>query len=207
MAIRSRYTVGVAITAIGLGGCALTHRAAAPTGHRAVTTGAARPAACGRAQLRLNYRGSVPGAGNDLGTIVVSDQGRPCWLAGPITLTGLNKTGRPVTATITYRKVGRMAKAGGRPASQHGTVLRPGLVASISVWAEYRDDPASPNGMCTAHQLEPATWRLRLASGAALTVPNADPAGFGSLTADHGLLTCRGQLDRPQPIVVATTVF
>ena len=178
MAIRSRYAVGVAIAAIGIGGCALTHRAAAPAGHHAVTTEAAKPAACGRSQLRLSYRGSMPGAGNDLGTIVVSDRGRPCWLAGPITLTGLAKTGRPVTATIIYRKVGRMAKAGARSASQSGTVLRPGLVASISVWAEYRDDPASPNGMCTAHQLEPANWRLRLASGALLTVRNADPAGI-----------------------------
>ncbi len=167
-------------------------------------TAAIRPHACTASQLRLSYRGSEPGAGNDLGVIVVRDaSARPCLLAGPIRLTGLDRAGHPVTMTIAYRQ---FQPGTGRLAAR--AVLRRGLVASVHVWAEYRDDPHGWRGLCARrHQIEPSRWRLVLPSGARISVHNADPANpTRILTADNGLLTCKGQLDTAPPVIVASSV-
>lgn len=167
-----------------------------------------KPPSCRASQLQASYLGSMPGAGNDLGTIVLRDAARrSCRLTGPISITGLDAAGHVVTTTITYRQVGQLRENGASPARENGAMLRKGLVASIPVWAEYRDDPASANGLCTGHQVEPATWRITLPSGTSLRTRNADPAGNGNLTPDNGLLTCRGQLNRARPVVIAKSVY
>ena len=78
--------------------------------------------------------------------------------------------------------------------------------APLIVSAEYRLDPATYK-RCT-RPLEPASWRLTIESGETLTVANADPQATSKsargLPADHGLLTCGGQLETPNPVVVPT---
>jgi hypothetical protein len=197
----------LAVAGLGIAGCAasVTGGGSSPAGSRHVTaTAAIHPHPCAASQLRLSYRGSEPGAGNDLGVIVVRDvSARACWLAGPIRLAGLDRTGRVVTMTIAYRQ---FQQGAGRPAA--GAVLRPGFVASVPLAAEYRDDPQGWRGLCAQrHRFEPATWRVTLPSGSRMTVPNADPANtVHILTADNGLLTCRGQLDTPAPVLIARSV-
>ncbi len=76
----------------------------------------------------------------------------------------------------------------------------------MTVSAEYRDDPSSPDGLCTAHQVIPATWRILLPSGAEITVPNADPHAAGHAFGPGGaLLTCRGELNGGPPVQVGLT--
>jgi hypothetical protein len=67
------------------------------------------------------------------------------------------------------------------------------MVYLWSLTAGYRDDPASPNGLCT-HRVIPAAWRVRLPGGSVVTVPNADSGSALRLDSPGGLVTCRGRL-------------
>jgi hypothetical protein len=70
-------------------------------------------------------------------------------------------------------------------------------VANLLLAAEYRDDPTSPNGLCSEHVVVPAFWRLVFPDGT-MTVANSsyDP-GYPNFSS---LQTCRGELDTPQPV-------
>lgn len=202
-----RPAVSLAVAGLGIGGCAagvISGSGSRPGHSRQVTaTAAIHPHACAAAQLRLGYRGSEPGAGNDIGTITVRNaSARPCWLSGPIRLSGLDRAGHVVTMTIAYSTFQQATRNPGR--ASRGAVLRPGFIASVHVLAEYRDDPNGWRGLCaTRHQIEPATWQVVLPSGAGLSVRNADRANaVHILTADNGLLTCKGQLDTPAAVVI-----
>jgi hypothetical protein len=72
------------------------------------------------------------------------------------------------------------------------------VVADLLMSAEYRDDPSSANGLCTANRVVPAGWRLTLAGGTR-TVRNQSHAA-DSQTEFSRLLTCKGQIDTPTPI-------
>ncbi len=202
-------TVLLAVAALAAAGCTpasdSARHAADRHPRRALTATASRPPGCTATQLRFRFGPSQPGAGNDIGGIAITNAtGQPCWLTGPIRLTGLRRSGTAVTGTVTYRQVGRLVKqAGHRRPDWRGARLGRGLTALMTVWAEYRDDPAGRRGLCTAHQVEPATWRLVLASGAVIAVRNAAAGQHrGGLTPDGGLLTCRGRLNPAQPILV-----
>jgi hypothetical protein len=146
----------------------------------------------------LEFIGGQPGAGNDFATIAAWDTGSSaCRLAGPVTLAGLGSGGSADTNTV------RLTVTGAGELTAHGTAPGAGQVlpgAESAAWllisAEYRDDPAT-GGMCTAHQVEPAAFRLTMPAGGTVTVANADthqPAVRG-LAANGGLLTCRGELN------------
>ncbi|HEY6276240.1 MAG TPA: hypothetical protein VIX86_07895, partial [Streptosporangiaceae bacterium] len=137
---------------------------------------AVRPApACTARQLAAGFTGAQPGAGNDMGSIVVRDIGAvPCTLPGPLRLTGLGVAGRPVTGTVSSTVAGpAVLSPGAAPVSRLGRLAPGELVGTLLLAAEYRDDPASPDGLCTAHQVAPARWRITLPAGPAITVPNA----------------------------------
>ncbi len=155
-----------------------------------------RVPSCRPGQLRLDYRGGGPGAGSDFGAIVFRDVGRaPCQLAGEVTVTGVTSSGQAVTSTVSapVSPPGVLSPATARV---RDTALPP-LKSMLYVWsliAEYRDDPASPNGLCTTHWVIPAAWRVRLPAGSAVLVPNADAGNPGRLDPSGGLVTCRGRL-------------
>lgn len=156
-------------------------------------------AACANSQLALDYFGGGASAGNDFGTIEMRDvSARPCMLVGPITVTGLDRNGHPDTQTITYAVDQSLILTASAATRVGGQPVPPGeTVADLMLAAEYRDDPTSPDGLCSQHQVVPATWRLVFPDGTR-TVANASagPAypGFSSL------VTCKGQLDTPEPV-------
>jgi hypothetical protein len=175
---------------------------------------AVRPApACAPRQLALSYLAGGAGAGNDFGAVLVSDaSGRACTLSGPLRLTGLDLAGHPVTRSISFPVTGvavlspgagpvspRVAVAGSPAAAARGA-----FVGTLSLAAEYRDGPVSvDNGYCAPLWIVPATWRLVLPGGQALTVPNIDRTGTGKLVPSGGLVTCRGQLGGLLPATVS----
>jgi hypothetical protein len=170
---------------------------AGPSPHALGTIVAVSVAAdCQVRQLRLTYRGGGAGAGNDFGQIMFRDVGAtPCRLAGRLELTGVDAAGHPVTNTVT----GMVAAPG--VLGPHTAPVRdlaaapPG--AMIYAWlltAEYRDDAATPNGLCAAH-VTPVDWRVRLPGGSIVVTPNADRgSAFRLLGPSGGLVTCRGRL-------------
>jgi hypothetical protein len=167
---------------------------------------AVQPApACTAGQLAADFTGAQPGAGNDLGGIIIRDTGAaPCTLAGPLRLTGLDRAGQPVTSVVTGPVTGpAVLSPHAAPAGRPGRLAPGELVGSILLIAAYRDDAASRNGLCTAHQVVPARWRIALPAGPAITVPNAAAHGpNGGLTPDGGLTTCRGRVGVAGPVTV-----
>ncbi len=164
-----------------------------------VVLSAPAAATCTVGQLALDYVAGGAGAGNDVGTIRIRDvDAQPCLLAGPITVTGTDRTGHAVTETIAYGvEPGLVLTARSAPVPA-GSSAPPGeTVGNLLLAAEYRDDPTSPDGTCSTNRVVPASWRLHFPDGEK-TVPNAgtDPGNpmFSSL------LTCKGQLDTPSPV-------
>jgi hypothetical protein len=173
---------------------------------------AARPAArCTGSQLGLTYLAGGASAGNDFGTLLVRDvSARPCTLAGPLRVTGLDAGGQPDTATpvdgvqasavltpdagpIRWRPPGVLAG------------VRPGeLTGLVSLISEYRDGPAGVDrGLCQPLWVVPASWRVTLPGGT-LTVPNADGANPAGLVSSGGFVTCRGRLSVAAPATVGS---
>ena len=154
--------------------------------------------ACRADDLGVKFIGGQPGAGNDFAVIVAWDTASSaCRLAGPVTLVGLGSGGSADTNVVrlAVTAAGELTAHGTAPVA--GQVLPGGASAAwLLISAGYRDDPVT-GGMCTAHQVEPAAFRLTLPAGGTVTVANADtyrPAVRG-LAANGGLLTCRGELN------------
>ena len=157
--------------------------------------------ACTSRQLALSYFGAEPGAGNISAEIVVRDTSRsPCWLAGAVRVTGLNAQGHAVTGTVT----GPITAPGVLSPQVTGKVndVPPlgTLTEGIALAAEYRDDPASPNGLCAPHWIIPARWSVKLPGGIALSVPNADPGSQAKLEPSGAFVTCRGRFGLTSPV-------
>jgi hypothetical protein len=166
---------------------------------------------CRASQLTVTYRGAQPGAGNDLGSMVVADRSHwPCRLTGPLHVVGVNGAGHPVTSNLTYPVAQQAVLSPGAPAIASQESLATSLAGWILLAAEYRDDPSAPNGLCTAHYVIPATWRITLPGGV-LSVRNAVPrdripAGLGSRTwSPHlAMVTCRGRMGTPSLVTIGS---
>jgi hypothetical protein len=175
-----------------------------------VATG--RAPACAAGQLALSYLGGAASAGNDFGTVLVRDtSARPCTLTGPLLVTGLGADGRPDTSTRRDPVSGPavLTPAAGPvrwrpPGELAGT--RPGeLVGMIQLMSEYRDGPADVDrGLCEPLWVTPASWRVVVPGGSALTIPNADPASPARLVSSGGFVTCRGRLGVVPPAAVTS---
>lgn len=148
--------------------------------------------------LGVKFIGGQPGAGNDFATIIAWDTASSaCRLAGPVTLAGLGSNGSADTNAVVLAVTGEGELTAHGTAPGAGQVLAGGESAAwLLVSAEYRDDPVT-GGMCTAHQVEPAAFRLTLPAGGTVTVANAGTQrqGVRGLAANGGLLTCRGELN------------
>jgi len=163
--------------------------------------------ACLASQLSLAFLTGQPNGGHNFGIIAIWDSSAArCSLTGPILVTGLDKAGHPQTARLRYLVAGQgqLTARGTRPGP--GMQLIAGQrEAPLIVSSMYSLDPANRYRRCT-RRVEPASWRLTFASGGVLTIANADPhAAAGhvrGLPADHGLLTCRDELDVPEPISI-----
>jgi hypothetical protein len=156
--------------------------------------------ACTQNQLAVTYKGGGAGAGNDFGTIAVRDIS-PLWcsLSGPLSVVGLDRTGRPVTQTVTVAVTQPFILSPNTPAPPHGQRAPfSDIEANVLLAAEYRDGP-QPNGLCDTKQVIPAYWQVTFPTHAELKVVNDDPDD----TADPNfqrLITCQGQMDTTDPV-------
>ena len=151
--------------------------------------------ACATGQLALTYRGGGPSAGNDFGTLVISDtSARPCTLAGPLQVTGLGTAGQAVTVSVSFPVTGPAVLS---PAGQADA-----RVGQLVLVDDYRDDPATANGLCEPFWVVPATWRVVLPGGQSLSVANAAPANPIKLVPSGGFVTCSGEFFAAQQATV-----
>ena len=173
---------------------------------------AARPAArCTASQLALTYLAGGKSAGNDFGTLLIRDlSARPCTLAGPLRVTGLDSAGQPDTTTRVDQVQGGAVLTPDAgpirwrpPGVLAGT--RPGeLTGSVPLISEYRDGPAGVDrGLCEPLWVVPASWRVTLPGGV-LTVANAPASNPAGLVRSGGLVTCRGRLGAAAPAAVGS---
>jgi len=160
-----------------------------------------RPPACTVAELALDYQGDGAGAGSDFGTIWIRDvAAQPCLLRGPVELTGIDRAGKAVTYTVTYPVHEGPALSPKAVRVPIGTTPAPGkVVGALLLSAEYRDDPSSLNGLCEQNRVVPAHWRLSLPGGALIVANSSHDPAFPAYSS---LLTCRGELNTPSPIIV-----
>jgi hypothetical protein len=173
-----------------------------PSARQVALVLAVRPEpACRASQLALNYLGGEPSTGNDLGAIAVRDvSAKPCQLAGPLTVTGLDSAGHRVTVTVKTQVTGPAILSPDATVDHAGRPAAGALAEAITVIAEYRDDPKSPTGaLCTPHWVVPASWSIGLPGGGHVTGPNADPADPAKLVPSGGFVTCRGKFSVPAP--------
>jgi hypothetical protein len=173
-----------------------------PSARQVALVLAVRPEpACRPRQLALNYLGGEPGTGNDLGAMVLRDvSAKPCELAGPLTVTGLDSAGLRVTVTVKTPVTGPAILSPGATMDHAGRPAASALVEAISLIAEYRDDPKSPSGaLCTPHWIVPASWSVGLPGGGHVSGPNASPGDPSKLVPSGGFVTCRGKFSVPAP--------
>ena len=156
---------------------------------------------CAVDDVALDYYGGGGASGNDFGTIRIRDiASSPCVLRGPIVVTGLDQRGRAVTHALSYpvardlvlsRRARRVPVESAAPPRER--------VADLMMDASYRDDPASPDGLCRAHRVVPDSWKLSFGGGTK-RVRNASYDPRNPTNEFAALVTCHGEIN------TATTV-
>ncbi len=180
----------MAAVALGAAGCtAATSRAG---GHHRPSsygsTSAAAAAGCAAGQLGAALEGSSePGtAGTALGSVYLwNKSATACTLPGPVTVIGLDQAGRQVTTPVrvTTGAGSPALSTGGTGPSKRGRMPAGEVIASLLlIAAGTHPDNSSPS--CPGHQIDPATFRIVLASGGSITAPNASAAHGPALTRD-----------------------
>jgi len=158
---------------------------------------------CAAGQLRGVFRTGEEGAGNLITTVWVGNSGDvACLLPGPVTLVGLDRHGVPDT---TPSECDGVDEDTGDPCVAP-VVLPPDATfarldqvdpetsqyAVIGVIGFYRDDPDSPDGLCTpAHTTTPYTLRFTFGT-VVVDVRNWDPATTSIPAGIHAVFACHG---------------
>jgi hypothetical protein len=195
-------TTGVLATlmavAVATAGCA--------TGPHAGRERPARPAVCTHAQLGVAFRGSSqPGTGDmALGIITVWDASpATCTLPGRLTVTGISRTSRPATGAVHFTVApGPALSRDGTGPGRAGRMPAGEVTASLLLIAAGTHPAGAPS--CQGHQVDPAAFRVTLASGGSLSAPNTSSSRSPALTGDGGLLTCRGSMSGQSPVTVSS---
>jgi hypothetical protein len=185
-----------------LTGCTTSNPSGAADGHGGSTP--ARAARCAAADLGAAFTGaSQPGTGGTaLGFVFLWDKSpAACRLGGPVTVTGLSRSGKPVTTSARFSVPNRspLLSADGTGPDRHGRF--PAVQASATLLLVATGAHPSGGLPCPGHQVQPAKWRVRIGAGT-LTAPNESPASGPALTAVGGLVTCRGKLGGQSPLSV-----
>jgi hypothetical protein len=199
-----------AMTALALGTVGCT--AAAPAGgHRGPSphgsATAAAVAGCTAGQLGATFKGSSePGtAGNALAIVYIWNRSATaCTLPGPVTVAGLDQADRQVTMPVRFTiepRSPRLSPDGTGP-GKRGRMPGGEVSASLLLIAA-GTHPNDPSLACPGQQIDPAAFRIVLASGASITTPNASASHGPALTRDGGLMICRGSLGGQSPILIA----
>lgn len=171
-------------------------------------TNAVTGAACTAGQLDAALEGSSePGTGGEaLAVVYLWDKSAAaCGLAGPVTVTGLSQAGRPVTTSVRFQLPpgpARLSPDGAGPGT--GGRMPAGEVAASMLLIAAGADPSNPALACPGHRVDPAVWRVTLASGGSVSTPNESAVSGPALTSDGGLATCRGSLGSQSPLLIAS---
>lgn len=195
----------VALCTVVLSGCgtAAATRAEAPKPvpkPLSTTASPTPPAApCAGGALAIDFHGGGEGTGNDFATIVIRNTGSVvCQLNGPVLLAGRDTSGAVDTQVLRYSTAPGLVLTGNTQPVAEGQEVPPGI-GVLTLVAEYRDDPTSPNGLCVAHRVVPTSWRITWADGTTTAVANHDPHQAVRL-GESQFLTCRGLLGTAEPI-------
>ena len=159
---------------------------------------------CSTSDLRAQFRNGEEGAGNLLTSVYVGNvSATACALNGPVSLVGLDKAGRAVTPISQCSATNSVAQPCAAPAILpfHATFTDLAtnntpqtLYDVITVVGFYRDDPQSPNGLCTpAHTVTPYTLRLTFGKQT-IDVRNWDPANTSLPAGIHAVFACYGAI-------------
>ena len=201
----------MAMTAVafGMAGCSR----AAPAGHLPAppsvtsTPAAAAKTVCTRDQLRAALDGSSqPGtAGTALATVYIwNTSARACTLRGPITVTGLNQSGHPITSSVRFAMPPRSPRLSPDAIGPGDLGRMPAHEITASMLLIAAGTHSSDPGLgCPGHDINPASWRITLPGGGSITTPNTSTASGPALTPDGGLTTCHGRLHGQSPILIA----
>jgi hypothetical protein len=135
-----------------------------------LTLAAPRARACRTRDLVGRFSGTSRAMGQVFGGAVVANRSAsPCRLHGRLRLRGLAQDGDPVTRTVSRRIDTPLVLS---PRSSPESVP-PALLAELVFVGNQRDDPDSFDGQCY-HRRTPATWEVRLSTGARVRFPNVD---------------------------------
>jgi hypothetical protein len=137
-----------------------------------------------------------------LGIITIWDASpAACTLSGTLTVTGVSLTGRPVTSAVRLTVApGPALSPGGTGPGRNGRMPAGQVSASLLLIAAGTHPGGAPS--CSGHQVDPAAFRVTLASGGSVSTRNTSSARGPALTGDGGLPTCRGRLfGQPQVTV------
>jgi hypothetical protein len=162
---------------------------------------AASAKTCAVDDVALDFYGGGGATGNDFGTIRIRDiASSPCTLRGPIVVTGLDQRGRAVTHALSYpvaRSLVLSRRA--RPVPVEGVAPPWERVADLMMDASYRDDPASPDGLCRAHRVVPDSWKLSFGGGTK-RARNASYDPRNPTNEFASLVTCYGEINTPATV-------
>jgi hypothetical protein len=197
----------LAVLAVACSQSPNVHSAAVPSTRRAAvapsssSTPVVSAKTCAVDDVALDYYGGGGATGNDFGTIRIRDiASSPCVLRGPIVVTGLDQRGRAVAHALSYpvapnlvlsRRARRVPVEGVAPPWER--------VADLLMDASYRDDPASPDGLCRAHRIVPDSWKLSFGGGTK-RVRNASYDPRNPTNEFASLVTCYGEVNTPTTV-------
>jgi hypothetical protein len=160
---------------------------------------------CSNDQVEMTFLGGGPTTGNVFGTLVVRNvSAQWCTLTGPLQVSGRDSAGQVVTQIVNYTVPTPIVLSPQSPPPTDGSSPPLGDVqARISISAEYRDDPRSPDGLCTTGRVVPATWAVVLPTTVTLSAVNDDPKD--GYTQFQRFPTCRGEMEAPSPVQLSPT--
>jgi len=145
-----------------------------------LTLAAPRARVCRTRDLAGRFTGISRAMGQVWGGAVVANRSStPCRLSGRLRIRGLGRDGHPVTPTTSRAIEGPLVL------SPHSSPRSPppALLAGFGFGGNQRDDPDTPDGQCYDRRA-PATWEVRLSTGARVRFPNGTERPYDSCHGD-----------------------
>jgi hypothetical protein len=200
LAMKNHVSALVAVVAVAISAVSCSVAASKPrrpTVHGITSSAAVTNVVCTASHLRAAMEGSSePGTGGMALAIVYVWNKSPtaCALTGPVTITGLNKDGQQVTNSVRFTMPPRPAKLspGGTRPGKHGQMPDHEVAATMLLIAAGTQPTAGIP--CPGRLVDPAIWRITIASSGSITAPNASEVSGPALNSDGGLTTCRSKL-------------
>ena len=158
---------------------------------------APRAQACQQTQLAGQFRAGSPATGNTTGEILVRNTSTSaCAMLGNVDFYGVDAQGNRIAGSGMNGHVTLAPSIlpPNTPTEPAGVEPTPGDYLVMFLLGAYRDDPAAPNGLCSAaNEVTPAQLALSVGN-ITVRVTNYDAAGghFPSMMGCHGMILGEG---------------